>query len=190
MGPFSGSAQKPSSTLTVSTRPWREWRCQGTALRYQPLAGLVWTVGPSPWAGASCTEGVVARKSASAIPIMASAAGSFTADDRSATGRERCQRFVAELDGSMSSRQHLSTYPARHRAHRRRAGPRGCSVFEGGVESSIRAAVKRVVERLGNTPAVCRGSYIDPRVLDRRPVRRSSCPTWRPKRPSLRAGRS
>jgi DNA topoisomerase IB len=38
---------------------------------------------------------------------------------------------------------------------------------KGGGEAAIRAAVKRVAERLGNTPAVCRSSYIDPRVLDR-----------------------
>jgi DNA topoisomerase-1 len=31
----------------------------------------------------------------------------------------------------------------------------------------IAAAVKQVSEALGNTPAVCRASYIDPRVLDR-----------------------
>jgi DNA topoisomerase-1 len=38
---------------------------------------------------------------------------------------------------------------------------------KGGGERAIRAAIQRVSERLGNTPAVCRGSYIDPRVLDR-----------------------
>jgi DNA topoisomerase IB len=38
---------------------------------------------------------------------------------------------------------------------------------KGKAERAIRAAVKRVSERLGNTPAVCRSSYIDPRVLDR-----------------------
>ena len=27
--------------------------------------------------------------------------------------------------------------------------------------------IKRIAGRLGNTPAVCRSSYIDPRVLDR-----------------------
>lgn len=32
---------------------------------------------------------------------------------------------------------------------------------------AIRDAVGRVAEALGNTPAVCRSSYIDPRVLDR-----------------------
>lgn len=35
------------------------------------------------------------------------------------------------------------------------------------AERAIRAAVKRVAERLGNTPAVCRSSYIDPKLLDR-----------------------
>ncbi|HEV7614938.1 MAG TPA: DNA topoisomerase IB [Solirubrobacterales bacterium] len=36
-----------------------------------------------------------------------------------------------------------------------------------GDKRAINAAVKRVAERLGNTPAVARSSYIDPRVLDR-----------------------
>jgi DNA topoisomerase IB len=35
------------------------------------------------------------------------------------------------------------------------------------AERSIRAAVERVAERLGNTPSVCRRSYIDPSVIDR-----------------------
>jgi DNA topoisomerase-1 len=36
-----------------------------------------------------------------------------------------------------------------------------------GAERSIREAIKRVSEALGNTPAVCRSSYVDPCVLDR-----------------------
>jgi DNA topoisomerase IB len=35
------------------------------------------------------------------------------------------------------------------------------------AERSIRRAVGRVAEALGNTPSVCRSSYIDPRVFDR-----------------------
>lgn len=35
------------------------------------------------------------------------------------------------------------------------------------AKRSIRAAVERVSEALGNTPAVCRRSYIDPRVIER-----------------------
>jgi DNA topoisomerase-1 len=32
---------------------------------------------------------------------------------------------------------------------------------------AVTAVVKDVAEHLGNTPAVCRASYIDPRVIDR-----------------------
>lgn len=37
----------------------------------------------------------------------------------------------------------------------------------GGAERTIRTAIERVAETLGNTPAVCRASYVDPRVFDR-----------------------
>jgi DNA topoisomerase IB len=37
----------------------------------------------------------------------------------------------------------------------------------GGTERAIKAAVERVAAALGNTPAVCRDSYVDPRVFDR-----------------------
>jgi len=43
----------------------------------------------------------------------------------------------------------------------------GAPKSRGGAERAIRAAVKRVAERLGNTPAVARSSYIDPTLLDR-----------------------
>jgi len=43
----------------------------------------------------------------------------------------------------------------------------GAPRSKAGAERAIRAAIKRVSERLGNTPAVCRSSYVDPRVLDR-----------------------
>jgi DNA topoisomerase I len=43
----------------------------------------------------------------------------------------------------------------------------GAPRSRGAAERAIRVVVKRVAERLGNTPAVCRSSYIDPRVLDR-----------------------
>lgn len=43
----------------------------------------------------------------------------------------------------------------------------GAPGSKGAAEREIRAAIKRVAERLGNTPAVCRASYVDPRVLDR-----------------------
>ena len=42
----------------------------------------------------------------------------------------------------------------------------GPSSSKGAAERAIREAIGRVAERLGNTPAVCRRSYVDPRVLD------------------------
>jgi DNA topoisomerase IB len=42
----------------------------------------------------------------------------------------------------------------------------GPAPSRGAADRRIRAVVKRVAERLGNTPAVCRRSYIDPKVLD------------------------
>lgn len=38
---------------------------------------------------------------------------------------------------------------------------------EAAARRSVRAAVERVAEALGNTPAVCRRSYVDPRVIER-----------------------
>ena len=35
------------------------------------------------------------------------------------------------------------------------------------AKRAVSAAVKEVAEQLGNTPAVCRASYVDPRVIDR-----------------------
>jgi DNA topoisomerase IB len=35
------------------------------------------------------------------------------------------------------------------------------------AKRSVAATVRRVADHLGNTPAVCRVSYIDPRVFDR-----------------------
>jgi DNA topoisomerase-1 len=36
-----------------------------------------------------------------------------------------------------------------------------------GARRAVTAAIKEVATQLGNTPAVCRASYIDPRVIDR-----------------------
>jgi DNA topoisomerase IB len=43
--------------------------------------------------------------------------------------------------------------------------PAGLS--RGARERAVRAAVRTTAAYLGNTPAVCRASYIDPRVVDR-----------------------
>ena len=44
---------------------------------------------------------------------------------------------------------------------------RGPSVTESASRRAIREAMEEVAEALGNTPAIARGSYVDPRVLDR-----------------------
>jgi DNA topoisomerase IB len=36
-----------------------------------------------------------------------------------------------------------------------------------GRKKAIKAAYEQVSETLGNTPAVCKASYVDPRVVDR-----------------------
>ena len=56
---------------------------------------------------------------------------------------------------------------ARHRAGRGRAGGRAGARLRGGREAVDPAAIERVAEALGNTPAVCRRSYVDPRVIER-----------------------
>ncbi|MGE0067911.1 MAG: DNA topoisomerase IB, partial [Solirubrobacterales bacterium] len=38
---------------------------------------------------------------------------------------------------------------------------------EAAAKRSVKAAIARVAEALGNTPAVCRRSYVDPRVVER-----------------------
>ena len=57
---------------------------------------------------------------------------------------------------------------ARDRARRGAARDQGIRAHGGhlGAEG-VTAVVKEVAEYLGNTPAVCRASYIDPRVVDR-----------------------
>ncbi|MBA2378903.1 MAG: DNA topoisomerase IB [Blastocatellia bacterium] len=42
----------------------------------------------------------------------------------------------------------------------------GCTDIEKEIQTNIVAAVKRVAEQLGNTPAVCRASYIHPLVIE------------------------
>jgi DNA topoisomerase IB len=40
-------------------------------------------------------------------------------------------------------------------------------VSEAAAKRSVKAAIERVADALGNTPAVCRRSYVDPRVIER-----------------------
>lgn len=51
------------------------------------------------------------------------------------------------------------------RGSARRGGVAGCR--RGSRKRAVGAAVAEVAELVGNTPAVARRSYIDPRVIDR-----------------------
>jgi DNA topoisomerase-1 len=74
--------------------------------------------------------------------VKDAAGGDFTAKDfRTWSATVLCAAFLAEVD----------PVPASGTARRR----------------AVSSVVRRVAEHLGNTPAVCRSSYIDPRVLDR-----------------------
>jgi DNA topoisomerase-1 len=44
--------------------------------------------------------------------------------------------------------------------------PRGQAWSERALNRAVRRAVVAVAENLGNTPAVCRGSYINPRTIE------------------------
>jgi len=48
-----------------------------------------------------------------------------------------------------------------------RARQTGAKATRGRREREVAAAIKTVAAYLGNTPAVCRASYVDPRVIDR-----------------------
>ena len=50
---------------------------------------------------------------------------------------------------------------------------------ERAAKRSIATTVRRVADHLGNTPAVCRASYIDPRVFDRFREGRTVAPALR-----------
>ena len=75
--------------------------------------------------------------------------------------------YIKEVDGRRLHREGLP------HLDRRRCSPRWRSRSPGGRASrtarkrAITRAVKEVAHYLGNTPAVCRASYIDPRVFDR-----------------------
>jgi DNA topoisomerase I len=74
--------------------------------------------------------------------LKAAVGGDFSAKDFRTWNASVLAAVALAVDGAEAA-----THPARERA--------------------IRAAVKTVAAYLGNTPAVCRASYIDPRVFDR-----------------------
>ena len=74
--------------------------------------------------------------------------------------------YIKEIPARGTHREGLP-HLERHGAHRRRArgGGRG-GPPQTGRKRAIARAIKEIAHYLGNTPAVCRASYIDPRVFD------------------------
>lgn len=75
--------------------------------------------------------------------------------------------YLKDLAGGQFTAKDFRTWNATVLAAVRLAeiGARASSMS--GRRRTVSAAVKSVSEHLGNTPAVCRGSYIDPRVIER-----------------------
>ena len=74
---------------------------------------------------------------------------------------------VKELTGGDFSAKDFRTWSATVLAAVAVAGPDVDASLRTARKRSVRNAVEQVSAYLGNTPAVCRASYIDPRVFDR-----------------------
>jgi DNA topoisomerase-1 len=74
--------------------------------------------------------------------------------------------YLKELVGEEFSAKDFRTWHGTVLAAVALAG-RGTPTSATAAKRSISAAVKEVAAQLGNTPAVCRASYVDPRVIDR-----------------------
>jgi len=75
--------------------------------------------------------------------------------------------YVKEATGADFSAKDFRTWNATALAAVGLAVAQGVATTPTGRKRAINRAVKEVAHYLGNTPAVCRASYIDPRVFDR-----------------------
>jgi DNA topoisomerase-1 len=78
---------------------------------------------------------------------------------------EDINAYIQEKVGDRYSAKDFRTWHATVLAAVELAGAEA-PASKAAVEREIRSVVERVAERLGTTPAVCRRSYIDPKVLD------------------------
>ena len=79
--------------------------------------------------------------------------------------------YLKEVTGADYSAKDFRTWNATVLAAQALAVSGGVAGSKTGRKRAISRAVKEVSYYLGNTPAVCRASYIDPRVFDRLPGR-------------------
>ena len=75
--------------------------------------------------------------------------------------------YVKEIGSESFSAKDFRTWNATVLAAAVLASANGAAETKTAREREIRRAIEVVAHYLGNTPAVCRASYIDPRVLDR-----------------------
>jgi len=74
--------------------------------------------------------------------------------------------YLAELTGGEVTAKDFRTWNATVLAAVALAVSRHAATSERARKRAVTRAVKEVAEYLGNTPAVCRASYIDPRIID------------------------
>jgi DNA topoisomerase IB len=75
--------------------------------------------------------------------------------------------YIKEISGGDFTAKDFRTWTATVLASVALAVSSGVARSESGRKRAIARAMKEVSEYLGNTPAVCRSSYVDPRVVDR-----------------------
>ncbi|MEA3078299.1 MAG: topoisomerase [Actinomycetota bacterium] len=75
--------------------------------------------------------------------------------------------YIKEATGGEFTAKDFRTWSATVLAAVALAVSKGVAPSVSGRKRAIARAMKEVAEYLGNTPAVCRSSYVDPRVIDR-----------------------
>jgi DNA topoisomerase-1 len=75
--------------------------------------------------------------------------------------------YIKEATGGEFTAKDFRTWSATVLAAVALAVSKGVAPSVTGRKRAIARAIKEVAEYLGNTPAVCRSSYVDPRVIDR-----------------------
>lgn len=75
--------------------------------------------------------------------------------------------YLKEILGEQFSAKDFRTWAATVLAAVELAGVVATVPTRGARRRAVPGAIRRVADAIGNTPAVCRASYVDPRVLDR-----------------------
>ncbi len=82
-------------------------------------------------------------------------------------GAEEVNGYLKRFSGGDFTAKDFRTWNATVLAAVALAGDGGAGRSRAARERVVKGAIKTVAAYLGNTPAVCRASYVDPRVIDR-----------------------